>query len=115
VPASVYPLFRSLIHDAVIFAFAPAFLPIDSGLDQNPVNRLWVSNAINNPVLTNAILLFAAVCLDSLHGRPLGIDALYYQWRTISLLNEALSSPDVAVADATVAAVALLVASEVCK
>ena len=95
----------------VIVCFAPAFLPIDRGLDQNPVNRLWVSHALASPALSNAILLFAAVRLDFLYGRAPSVDTLYYQGKTICLLNEALGSQDVAVSDPVIAAVALLVAN----
>jgi hypothetical protein len=41
------------------------------------------------------------------------MEALYYHGKTICLLNEALSSLDVAVSDPVIAAVALLVATEV--
>ena len=41
------------------------------------------------------------------------MEALHYHGKTICLLNEALSSLDVAVSDPVVAAVALLVAVEV--
>src|SRR5271163_1874453 len=66
----------------VILSFAPAFLPIDRGLDQNPVNRLWVSHALANPVLSNAILLCAAVRVDFVYGRRQSMEALYYHGKT---------------------------------
>lgn len=97
----------------VILSFAPAFLPIDRGLDQNPVNRLWVSHTLANSVLSNAILFFAAVHVDFLYKRRQSVVALYYHGKTICHLNEALSSLDMAVSDPVVAAVALLVAAEV--
>jgi hypothetical protein len=97
----------------VILSFAPAFLPIDRGLDQNPVNRLWVSHALANPVLSNAILLCAAVRVDFVYGRRQSMETLYYHGKTVCLLNKALSSQDLAVSDPVVAAVALLVAAEV--
>lgn len=95
-----------------IVTFAPAFLPIDRGLDQNPVNRLWVWHSIDNPLLSNAVLHCTSVALDARYYRTTSKQTLYHRGETIRWLNIALSDAKLAMMDSTIAAVALLVASE---
>lgn len=94
-------------------SFGRSFLPIDNGLEQNPVNRLWVSYALDRPGITSGLLLLAAVCVDTMYGRPPSVDTLHFRGKSIALINEALSSTDTMIKDETISAVVLLVASEV--
>ncbi|KAH8666022.1 fungal-specific transcription factor domain-containing protein [Tricladium varicosporioides] len=95
-----------------ILTVAPAFLPIDRGLDQNPVNRLWAWHSLTSPLLTHSILHISATRLDRFYHRSASPGTLYYRGETIRLLNEALSCWDDAISDSIIAAIAILVASE---
>lgn len=61
-----------------------------------------------NAPLFNATLYVSSAHLNSLHGCRESSESLYYKLETIRVLNEALTDPELAIADETIAAVLLL-------
>ena len=88
-------------------------LPVDKGQDTNPMRTIWIPSIIGDPVLFQATTSFAAVHLDILEGHQSRPRALAQKCETIDMVNRRLQSPEDAITDSTIGAVAMLAAMEV--
>ena len=90
------------------------YLPIDPGTGNNPLQKVWVPQAISEPALFLSTVNFAATHLDRAQGRSCSPQILADKIEIIRLLNARLERPDEAVSDETIGAVVMLAGVEVC-
>lgn len=90
------------------------YLPVDPGKGNNPLQRVWVPQAVSEPILLLSTVNFAALHLERRQGRSSSPQILADKLEIIRLVNARLECPDEAVSDETIGAVAMLAAAEVC-
>jgi hypothetical protein len=74
----------------------------------------WGRQALEDPVLLEALYYHSSLHLDEQQGRrSSSASTIYHKGESIRLLNERLANPQLAVDDATIGAVGLLGASGV--
>ena len=92
---------------------ARRYLPVDPGLENNPLTKVWLPNAMADPVLFLATLNVAAIHLDIVQGRYSNPITLAHKVEAISLINSRLKEPNEALTNETIASVVMLAAMEV--
>lgn len=83
-------------------------LPTATGQENCPFRTIFVRQALTDECLFNAVLFLAAFHIDSLCGQTASQATLLYRGETMRLLNAKLRSPEQAISDSTIGAVALL-------
>lgn len=97
----------------VASVIAPALLPIDNGLGQNPLRTVFTREALADAALGQAVLFLASVHMDQLQRKSNNIETIRNRGEAIRLVNQRLSSPQHGLADSTIGAVVALAATEV--
>lgn len=93
---------------------ARRYLPIDAGDgSNNPLTKVWVPNAIADPLLFLTTLNVAAIHLDLLQGRYSSPATIARKGEAIHLINARLQRPSQALTNETIGSVVMLAAMEV--
>ena len=100
-------------HITVASVIAPALLPIDNGLGQNPLRIVFAREALADAALGQAVLFLASVHMDKLERKNNNIETIRNRGEAIRLVNQKLNSPQHGLADTTIGAVGALAATEV--
>ena len=93
---------------------ARRYLPVDPGVDNNPLTKVWLPNAMADPILFLALVNVAAIHLDIIQGRYSNPITLAHKVEAISLINSRLKTNE-ALTNETIASVVMLAAMEVIK
>lgn len=80
----------------------------------NPIEKLWLPLALNDPALLNSILFCSDQFETKMNGQKERPSAINQLSQTIRILNERLRDPLQVISASTIAAVALLALTEVC-
>lgn len=90
-------------------------LPIDNGraTDDNPLRTIFIPLALDDPVLFQSTMNFAAVHLDTLHSRPNQVKTLIMKAKTIRMINEQLKNDKHAPSNSSIGTIVFLAAMEV--
>ena len=89
-------------------------LPIDQRKVQNPLTKIWLPYALQDPTLFLATLTFAAVHLEIMSGNYQSPRTLFHKGDSIRALNAKLGNREHALSNEAIGAVAMLAAIEVC-
>ena len=86
---------------------------MESGGGHNPLIKIWLPHAMQDPLLFLATVNFAAVHHDAILGNFNSQTTLVRKAEIIRLIKARLQSPTGAVTNTTIGAAAMLAASEV--
>lgn len=89
-------------------------LPVDHGNGENPLTKIWLPYALQDPTLFIATLTFAVAHLEILSGKYKSPRTLCHKGKSIKAVNAKLRHREHALSNETIGAVAMLAAMEVC-
>ena len=89
-------------------------LPVDHGISENPLTKIWLPYALQDSTLFLATLTFAVAHLEILSGNYKSPTTLLNKGKSIKAVNAKLMDSEHALSNETVGSVAMLAAMEVC-
>ena len=84
-----------------------------SGVDNNPLRSIWMPRIMEDPLLFQATVSYAAVHLEALQGRRNQSYALEKKTKMIGMINRELRYPEMSTTNSMIGAVTLMAATEV--
>ena len=97
---------------SVASVIARKYLPIDPGHGGNPLTRVWIPQAIADPVLFLATVNVAAIHLD-ITRRQFTPATIARKGKVMRLINQKLLDPAQALSNETIGSVVMLAGYEV--
>lgn len=88
-------------------------LPVDHGIGENPLTKIWLPYALQDSTLFLATLTFAVAHLEILSGNYKSPTTLLNKGKVIKAVNAKLRDRENALSNEAIGAVAMLAAMEV--
>lgn len=107
------PLFTNAFLFLVVSVIAINSLPVDHGIGENPLTKIWLPYALQDSTLFLTTLTFAVAHLEILSGNYESLKTLVNKGKAIKAVNAKLHDREHALSNETIGAVAMLAALEV--